>query len=784
MKYLVCLTIYFCFILCSAAQTQVGYVRTLERPNQASVGIEGATVSILEYPNALVTKKNGKFSFAIPGKKQGSSYTVSRIEKKGYTLVDKQLRGRRYAYSADVPLEIVMVSNQQLEKDKLRIEKKAIEKARRNYERRISTLEKQLQEKIITEQEQSEQLERLAKEYENYIGLIDKMAERYALTDYKGLNDINRMINECIENAELERADSLINSKGDFDVREQEIRSQMELNKKAAETLAKSQKDAEFKLNDLAQDYFNKYTIFAANYQVDSAAYYLERRANLDDTTNIDWLYDAASYLKDIGNVDKALSLFKRAHDQYVTLGLNDNRHALILEIIADLYYHYRHSRSNIETIIDFYELAIDAFEEINPLHPHLVHCYDYLGLTISTKPSFTGESINDALRGTKIGNKADNEGDTIPLLYGSRVIMNSIIDNPIIDVDNIYYGQTIRFEDDDPKRIVDYYERALNTVDSIYGPNSDQYAKNQKVLGDVLNGQFELDKAFKCYQSASIIFNNIDSLHPELGDVYNKMAGYYYRSDKNDTINAIDYYFRAIRVYQSLYGKYCPDLISIYHRLFNLYRMMDYQKALEIHVKYDELMKHIYGNRLESGYAAISGIYRDMGDYDKALEYLEDYKKYLDLQHESKSSLNVSSYGNYYSILGDIKYLQKEYPIALSSYQQKIEFVEAVWVDFGKIGCVFLCQGDTVNALKNFNQSLEILRNGKWSPVWMAKIETYCGNFKQYFNQCDYPRALSCFNDLLSFLSQYKHYKEDFDLLFHARDADKILQLIKQVKN
>ena len=174
------------------AQTQVGYVRTLERPRQASVGIEGVTVIILEYPNAIVTKKKGRFSFSILGKKQGGSFTVARIEKKGYTLVDKQVMGRRFAFSTYVPLEIVMVSNQQLERDKRQIEKKAIEKARQNYERKIASLEKQLQEKAISEQEHGEQLEQLAKDYENYIGLIDKMAERYALTDYKGLSDIDR----------------------------------------------------------------------------------------------------------------------------------------------------------------------------------------------------------------------------------------------------------------------------------------------------------------------------------------------------------------------------------------------------------------------------------------------------------------------------------------------------------------------------------------------------------------------------------------------------------------
>ena len=137
----------------SAAAQQQGVVRTLERPGKPSVGIEGVSVEVLEYPNVIVSKKGGKFSFAIPGKRQGDSYTVTRVQKKGYTLVDKQLKGRRFAYSSSVPVEIVMVADQQLENDKKRIEDKAYDKAKKDYDRKVSALEKQLQEKTISERE-------------------------------------------------------------------------------------------------------------------------------------------------------------------------------------------------------------------------------------------------------------------------------------------------------------------------------------------------------------------------------------------------------------------------------------------------------------------------------------------------------------------------------------------------------------------------------------------------------------------------------------------------------
>lgn len=758
--------------LSASSQTQVGYVRTLERPRQASVGIEGVTVNILEYPNAIVTKKKGKFSFAIPGKKQGGSFTVARIEKKGYTLVDKQLRGRRYAYSADVPLEIVMVSNQQLEKDKLQIEKKAIEKARNNYERKIASLEKLLQEKAISEQEHGEQLEQLAKDYENYISLIDKMAERYALTDYRGLSDINRQINECIENAELERADSLINSKGSFDQREQEIRSQLELNRKAAEVLAQSQKDAEFKLNDLAQDYYNKYTIFAANYQNDSAAYYLERRANLDDTTNVEWLYDAACYLKDIGNIDKALSLFLKAHSQYVATGTNNLRHALILETIADTYY----DKSDDINAKPFYDLAIDAFEAINTLHPHLVHCYNRLLFSI-TSTMKNGQKIWDAFEGTKL--KVSDGED----YYKDKVILNKIYDNPVIDLDNIFFEDGSWSSDIDYNKAVLYHERVLSKVDSIYGPNCVLAAIVHMSLGKAYRYSRNLDKSLENYVLASQIINSIDSLNPELSDLYEKMADFF-RYAKKDTAAAINCYQKAIHILKKVYG--INQKMGVYYRsLGDLYdKLHEYQSALESYFEALDNDKRIYGeksNWIIQTNSTISLTYRNLGDFDKAIEYLQMNKSIIDQRLEWNSSRDkTAQYDAYYRELGDIYFLKKDYSSALDAYYNKInvdtiEYGEKgiiIWEDYGKIGSVYLCQGDTVKAVENFVKSLEMLKADKREKL--KGLDEFDANFMLYYTRCDYYQAVRCFIDALEFMQRSRSP-------FISFSAERILRMIKQ---
>jgi len=175
--------------LLTAAQAQSGFqqgvVRTPEKSNQPSKGIDGATIKILSYPNTVVSKNGGKFSVTIPGKKPGDPVKVLSVQKKDFSIAGYTIHNRTFTYSSSVPIEIVMQSNKQLAKDKKKIEDKGFAKAKKRYESRIAELERQYQEKIINERQLDELCDQASTEYEQYISLLGKMAERYALTAHQ-----------------------------------------------------------------------------------------------------------------------------------------------------------------------------------------------------------------------------------------------------------------------------------------------------------------------------------------------------------------------------------------------------------------------------------------------------------------------------------------------------------------------------------------------------------------------------------------------------------------------
>ena len=209
---------FFCIIVFAIvaapllAQVQQAYVKTLGRPGQPGKPLQGATVRVRGVMNALVSDANGAIKIQATGKKDGDALIINSVRKNGYELKDKDIEGRSLVFSSRVPIYIVMVSSSQLAADKKRIEDKAYSVAETNYKKKLAQLEKQKQQKELSAQQFEQELQELEARYENYMALVGDMAERYALTDYDELDSIDAQINECIENGELDKADSLIHT--------------------------------------------------------------------------------------------------------------------------------------------------------------------------------------------------------------------------------------------------------------------------------------------------------------------------------------------------------------------------------------------------------------------------------------------------------------------------------------------------------------------------------------------------------------------------------------------
>lgn len=305
------------------AQTQQGYVKTLGRPEKKGEALSGVVVRVKGEHNPVVSNYDGTFTMLLANKKNGDAYSLQQVQKNGYELNENDMIGRPLAFSDKVPLTIVMVSSAQLQADKQRIENNAYKTAEKNFNDKFNLLEKQLADNKITIEKYREEIQILQERFEKYQSLIDGLAEHYAHTDYDLLEDTDREINICIENGDLERADSLIHTLFDpIDVlkRNKEALTQLDLqigqakniiiqaNEDMAAALKQQEKDGEY--------LYQLYTIAIAKFDNEKAQYYIETRAELD-TANPGWQFDAGYYCQEQNDFIKSNKYYSRAIEIY-----------------------------------------------------------------------------------------------------------------------------------------------------------------------------------------------------------------------------------------------------------------------------------------------------------------------------------------------------------------------------------------------------------------------------------------------------------------------------------
>lgn len=267
MKRFLWITLCLCTTLAALAQKQQGIVRTIGRPGKPGAPLGNVTIRWQGMYNAVISNVDGRFSVTMSGKKNGDEIVLQSVSKNGYELKDKGVIGRPQVFSTTVPIEIVMVNLVQLQADKKRIADNAYKVAEKNFEKKRKHFEKQVKKKKITAEQYHQELEKLQKQYEAYQSLIGDMADRYARTDYDQLDSIDYQINLCIENGELEKADSLIHTIFDPETvlernrcAKEEIRQRIEF---AQKVIDKANEDKAAILRDL--DYAERVVALSKN---------------------------------------------------------------------------------------------------------------------------------------------------------------------------------------------------------------------------------------------------------------------------------------------------------------------------------------------------------------------------------------------------------------------------------------------------------------------------------------------------------------------------------------
>lgn len=283
---------------------QKGYIRTIEKPGRPGLPVGNVVIRVKGMLNPVVSETDGEFNILAPDMAEGDSLVLISVNKNGYELKDKDIIGRPLVFSSNVPLEIVMVDLRQLEEDRRRIEENAYRIAEQQYQSRLAELDSEKEKNAISAEEYRQKLLSLQNKYESYTFLISDLADHYARTDYAQLDSIDAVINICIENGELEKADSLIRTVFDPD-------TVLERNRAA--------KDEILKRIEFAQSVIDKANLDRENILNDME--YAERILNL--CINL-----ADEYLA-IGNTAKAASCLEKARE-IMTLLYDDNNPCMI----------------------------------------------------------------------------------------------------------------------------------------------------------------------------------------------------------------------------------------------------------------------------------------------------------------------------------------------------------------------------------------------------------------------------------------------------------------------
>ena len=223
-----------------------------------------------------------------------------------------------------------------------------------------------------------------------------------------------------------------------------------------------------------------------------------------------------------------------------------------------------------------------------------------------------------------------------------------------------------------------------------------------------------------------------------------------YFLDDYGMYYDAEAVFLRLIPLAEELYGQEHKNTATSYNNIGSVYKNQgDYPKALEYYGKALAIVEEVLGKDhpdTATTYNNIGLVYDNQGNYPKALEYygkaLAIYEKVLGKDHPS----TATTYNN----IGGVYDAQGDYPKALEYFGKALAIDEKVLgkdrpgtaTDYNNIGLVYHKQSDYPKALEYYGKALAIYEKvlGKDHP---STAYDYHNIGSMYYQQKKYTLAL-----------------------------------------
>lgn len=636
MKRLLSLSLVMLMTLVALGQTQQGYVKTKGRLADdgsviAGTRIPDATIKIKDR-TPVISQANGAFSFPVPADK----FYLLGVQKQGYALTDPEVLSKQYSYSAN-DLIIVMEDLAQQEADRRAIERKISGELYAKLLQRGEEIEALKKQNKITEEKYRELLQQLNQYQDDNEKIIKDMVEEYAKMDFDQIDEFNRKVSEYILNGELTKADSMLNSKGNFSTRAEQYRQHKAANAKEREELSQrleqleqSETYAQAELEELANGCYRKFEIFKMQHLNDSAAYYIELRASLD-TNNVEWGIEAGLFIQDyLADFNKAQNNYQQLLNTSLNLyGETDDRTATLYDNIGLIYCYL----NDFESAMSYHKKALAIREYVfDTIHPDVAASYCNIGSI--------HQQLGDYNTALDCFEKALKIQTTLTGLYSiaSAIILNDL---------GVTYISIADFS-----KALEMLNLALEIKTALFPNNSSpEIAYTLNNIGFVYLYQGEFTTAMEYFKNALQIFSDFyGEEHPSTATLINNLGGIYYELDQFD--DALLAFEKSLAINKAIYGEYHKSIAQCYGNIGGIYGMYgDYESAIKYTEKALEIDVLIFGeNSIEvsTDYNNIGVDYRNQGKYTEALYY---FNKALSISLSIEGEVSLSAADNYINI-------------------------------------------------------------------------------------------------------------------------------------
>lgn len=683
-------TIFALFTMTALANTQVqqAIVKSKGRISAEGKIVPGTSLSgtfvTIRGGNTWESNAQGRLSFPVD---KDAPFYLQKVEKTGYILSDYDILARSLRHSASTPLYIVL----EKQGDKIADELAAAQKIRRTLNSRLFTRKRELDALLaankIAEEEYRTQLQRLIANQQSAEAMVKSMSEEFAKIDFDRIDDFYREISSLILDGKLEKADSLLATKGDVNKDVNQLNEHRKANALFRRQLEKRDSVAHRQMVDIADRCYKKSQIHQLRFEHDSVVYYLSLRADLD-TLNIEWQKAVASHISRYqSDYDRAISIYNKA--LMISLAINGKNHQETGVLYNDIGVAYR-SAGDSKKALEYQLLAKEIlepladYEFIGGIYSNLLVTYmnlsdyenvkKYIQLTLANipqrpvyAPSVCRLSAAKGLEWLK-DNESMLQAEQI-LTEGLEFCYRELGENNILTANCLESLASMYCQRDIlslSERATDLMTKALNIKKKIYGEQHIAIAESILMQSQLYIATGNSAQALGCCKEALAIMESIGMVeHNVTASILGCSA--IFHKKLNDLESAEKDALRALGILKKLYGEVHDHMVPMYLELSSIcVKKGDKANAIGYAEKSLDIRKAIYGennHKTAKGYLDLGNIYKDMGNSKKALFYYSNAAQITEQGHKSIDSYMI------YDNIAMLCYNAKRYKEAIENY-------------------------------------------------------------------------------------------------------------------